>query len=297
MQNNVISANYEGVGSQTSTPSTELQHDVFQGNLIGTDKTGRSRSAIRSTGFDIESGRGITIGGTGPGQGNVIANNGYYGIYLLSGQQVQITRNSIFGNAKQRHLPGLFAERICSCPPVHDIHAGDGKHRHTLGHAHRGEEHIVRRRDLLQPDGPSSSEQGQTFVKDVTVTTDGTGQGSFSLTEPTGFYTATTTDPLGDTSEFSNVAGTAALPGSVTTVSSSANPSTPGQQVTFTAVVTAPGFQGTPTGTVTFTIDGQAQTPVPLVGRRRQRTRRSSSRRRSRRVSTRSRRRTAAMRT
>ena len=35
--------------------------------------------------------------------------------------------------------------------------------------------------------------------------------------------------------------------------------------MTFTAVVTAPGFQGTPTGTVTFTIDGQAQTPVTLA--------------------------------
>jgi hypothetical protein len=47
-------------------------------------------------------------------------------------------------------------------------------------------------------------------------------------------------------------------------VSSSLNPSTVGQQVTFTAIVTAPGFTGTPTGTVTFTIDGQAQTPVAL---------------------------------
>ena len=34
--------------------------------------------------------------------------------------------------------------------------------------------------------------------------------------------------------------------------------------MTFTAVVTAPGFAGTPTGTVTFTIDGHAQSPVPL---------------------------------
>jgi hypothetical protein len=37
-----------------------------------------------------------------------------------------------------------------------------------------------------------------------------------------------------------------------------------GQAVTFTAVVSAPGYQGTPTGTVTFTIDGQAEPPVQL---------------------------------
>ena len=97
------------------------------------------------------------------------------------------------------------------------------------------------------------------------MTTDGTGQGTFSVSEPTGFYTATATDPSGDTSDFSAVAETVTLAASVTTVSSSANPSTLGQQVTFTAVVTAPAFQGTPTGTVTFTIDGQAETPVPLA--------------------------------
>ena len=49
-----------------------------------------------------------------------------------------------------------------------------------------------------------------------------------------------------------------------TAVSSSSNPSMIGQQVTFTAAVTATGYLGTPTGTVTFRIDGQAQSPVPL---------------------------------
>ena len=96
------------------------------------------------------------------------------------------------------------------------------------------------------------------------MNTDGSGKGTFSVTEPTGFYTATATDPNGNTSgsRTPRITGTAGH--RLTTVSSSANPSTSGQQVTFTAVVTAPGFQGTPTGTVTFTIDGQAQTPVPL---------------------------------
>ncbi len=49
-----------------------------------------------------------------------------------------------------------------------------------------------------------------------------------------------------------------------TTLTSSSSPSTAGQQVTFTAVVTASGPAGTPTGTVTFTIDGVSETPVPL---------------------------------
>ena len=49
---------------------------------------------------------------------------------------------------------------------------------------------------------------------------------------------------------------------STTTLTSSVNPSTFGQSVTFTATVTGTG--GTPSGTVTFTIDGTAQTPVAL---------------------------------
>ena len=50
-----------------------------------------------------------------------------------------------------------------------------------------------------------------------------------------------------------------------TTVTSSPNnPSTFGQTVTFTATVSGGG--GTPTGTVTFTIDGTAGSPINLVG-------------------------------
>ena len=54
--------------------------------------------------------------------------------------------------------------------------------------------------------------------------------------------------------------------GSSTTVVSSANPSSSGQSVTFTATVNAvaPGV-GTPTGTVTFSINGTPQSPVPLT--------------------------------
>src|SRR5207248_2518760 len=112
---------------------------------------------------------------------------------------------------------------------------------------------------------PPGSEQGKTFVEQVTVDTDSSGNGTFSVTDPIGFYTATAIDPTGNTSPFSNAVGSQALAASQTGVSSSANPSTAGQTVTFTAIVAAPAYQGTPTGTVAFTIDGHAQTPVPLA--------------------------------
>ena len=49
-----------------------------------------------------------------------------------------------------------------------------------------------------------------------------------------------------------------------TTLASSLNPSTVGLPVTFTAVVSPSGTAGTPSGSVTFTIDGVSQAPVPL---------------------------------
>jgi hypothetical protein len=48
------------------------------------------------------------------------------------------------------------------------------------------------------------------------------------------------------------------------TLTSSKNPSNSGDAVTFTATVACPAF--TPTGTVTFTVDGTAGTPVTLSG-------------------------------
>ena len=87
-------------------------------------------------------------------------------------------------------------------------------------------------------------EQGQTFVQSVPVTTNSSGVGTFSVTLPTGIYTATATDAAGNTSQFSLATAAPALDATVTTVSSTMNPSTVGQAVTFTAVVTAPTSQG-----------------------------------------------------
>ena len=51
-----------------------------------------------------------------------------------------------------------------------------------------------------------------------------------------------------------------------TAVGSSANPAAAGQAVTFTATVSTQPGRGTPTGSVSFAIDGSAQPPVSLAG-------------------------------
>src|SRR5262249_48908682 len=79
-----------------------------------------------------------------------------------------------------------------------------------------------------------------------------------------------TTGPDGNvwfTEEFGNNIGQvviAAVKTTTTRLTASTNPSTVGQAVSFTAIVAPTSGAGTPTGTVTFSIDGTAQPPVNL---------------------------------
>src|SRR5262249_54223614 len=89
VQHNVVSANYTGI--DLGGPDTA--NDVVQGNLIGTDKTGLL--PLGNLGWGIEvSDKGSLIGGTGPGQGNVIAFNGGNGINDQGSQNDRFLRNS-----------------------------------------------------------------------------------------------------------------------------------------------------------------------------------------------------------
>jgi hypothetical protein len=251
--NNVISANGEyGLLGNFSVV-------VIQGNLIGTDRTGQVSLGNTWAGIELVGATGSLVGGMGPGEGNVIANNGLQGIYV-GGLQNRITRNSIFGNT----AAGI---QVQSNPPapVLSFTPGAGS-TGTLSGKLKAAANLAYTVEIFSNPSaaPAGVEQGKTFVEDLTVSTDGSGNGSFSLAEPSGYYTATATDPSGTTSPFSKSAGQQGLGATQTAVSSSANPATAGEQVTFTAVVTAPGYQGTPAGTVTFSIDGQPQPPVQL---------------------------------
>jgi Bacterial Ig-like domain (group 3)/Periplasmic copper-binding protein (NosD) len=264
VQDNVISGNGSGVSLGNGTSTGQLQHLVFQGNLIGTDNTGLQPLGNAGDGIDV-SGSGITIGGAGTGQGNVIAYNSDEGINIFAGQQDQIIRNSIFGNRfagiAVAHSGNQFA-----AAPVLKFTPGSGGNGTLSGTLTETPNTAYVVEVFSNPSAPApGDEQGKTFVQDLTVNTDGSGKGTFSVNEPDTYYTVTARDPNGNTSAFSNAAGVATLNTSVTSVVSSANPSTFGQQVTFTATVSAGSYSGTPTGTVTFIIDGQDQTPVTLA--------------------------------
>jgi hypothetical protein len=263
IQGNVISANNVGLELK-EYDTAAAQHDVIQGNWIGTDKMGQVALGNTTAGVALSNEVGDTIGGSGQGQGNVIADNGGAGIQVDGGQQDQITQNSIFGNAGSGiELTSQVNQSLAA--PVLTFTPGTGSTGTLSGTITESPNQTYTVEIFSNPSAPTAGEeQGETFVQDVTVDTDASGNGTFSVTEPIGFYTATATDPSGNTSPFSNAGGSQALVASQTAVASSANPSTAGQTVTFTAVVSPGTFAGTPTGTVTFTIDGTSEPPVSL---------------------------------
>ncbi len=257
--NNLISGN-QGPGMNIVGVNSGAEHNVIQGNRIGTDITGLVALGNDGHGVVFDSAVGNMFGGTGPGQANLVAFNNGYGIYEYGGAQDQLIQNSIFGNA----LVGIVSNQLVAAPAL-TFTPGSGNSGTLSGTlaGTPGTSYVVE--IFSNPTTPAvGHEQGKTFIQDVVVVPTSSGSSTFSLTLPTAIYTATATDPDGNTSAFSNASGSPALPATTTVVSSSLNPLTAGQPVTFTAVVTAPGSQGTPTGIVTFIIDGQAQTPVPL---------------------------------
>jgi hypothetical protein len=74
-------------------------NNVVQGNLIGTDSTGRTALKNLTTGIQIEAPRNL-IGGSMPGAGNVISGNGHVGVWLLNTNAFEnIVQGNLIGTA------------------------------------------------------------------------------------------------------------------------------------------------------------------------------------------------------
>ena len=256
---NVILGNDQGL--QLGQSGSAVLNDVIQGNWIGTDKSGQNTIGNYYGGLLLTNAIGVSIGGTGPGQGNVIANNNGNAIELDGGDHDPIEQNSIYNNLGQGILLKTHANDDAVAPTL-SYEPGSGSNITLLGWVN-GAPNQTYTVELFSDttDRAAGFLEGPTFLTSETVTTDGSGLGSFSVPEPAGFYTATSTDASGNTSQFS----TAAVTASQVSVTSTANPSTVGEAVTFIANLTNSASSVTPSGTVTFIIDGQAQPPVQII--------------------------------
>jgi len=93
---NVISGSVNAAGVAISAAGADS--NVVQGNYIGTDITGTADLGNRNSGVWVSGGSYNTIGGSGKGEGNLIAFNQSDGVTLLGGVENSILQNSIHTN-------------------------------------------------------------------------------------------------------------------------------------------------------------------------------------------------------
>ena len=221
---NVIAAS--GLGINVDTPNS-----VIQGNFIGTDATETFDLGNRSGGITIASTGTIVVGGTGPGDGNVIAHNGngddISGGIFIRGPFVTVRGNRIFDNRPLGihflTVPGGVTPNdpgdadigvdgltLQNFPIITSVVPG-ATTTHIVGSLNSTPAQTFDI-DLFAssacPRHPHDYLQGETYLDSFQVTTDGFGDAAFVRDVPFVLaagqpVTATATDFLGNTSEFS----------------------------------------------------------------------------------------------
>ncbi len=176
---NLISGN-NGLGLQVSGFGTDFEHNVFQGNLIGTDATGMIGLGNTDGGVVIANAIGNTFGGSGVGTGNIIAFNGGDGIDVTSSspeasKQDEFTENSIFGNAGPGIKLGLGGTNQFQQPPNLTFSPSGGGSGTLSGSLVGGSPNATYVIEIFSdPTIPVvGQEQGKTFVHAETVVADG----------------------------------------------------------------------------------------------------------------------------
>jgi hypothetical protein len=214
---NLISGDYVGVYIGDTNTSANL----FQGNLIGVDVTGTN--ALGNGYLDVEFANGANdniVGEVAPGAGNVIANAAVYGVALYNAGTTNnaVRGNTIYSNsAGGIYLDGFNAVGPGVLPGPNDLQnypVITNAYGHAATTIVSGTFSSLTNRTFFidvyrnPARDPSGQGQGRFYVGTVSVTTDGSGNATFALTNTTGNYagqvlSATATSAGGDTSEFS----------------------------------------------------------------------------------------------
>ena len=248
---NTVMGNYIGVAADGITPLPNGQNGIYV-----------SGDAVSNT-----------IGGTGPGQANIIAYNGLRGIMLLTsivGVPIQTTfRGNIIHDNGDLGID-LGNDGI-DINDVGDIDGGENGHQNypvlqmTGGSpviaisldSQANTQYTIDLYSNVSCDSSGNGE-GQNHIYEGPVTTDGTGHADLTfslagLATPGHFITATATDPNGNTSEFSacallsvSASGTPTATSTPTATHTPTLTNTPANTATPTATL-APSPTSTPT--------------------------------------------------
>ncbi len=207
--------------------------NVIQGNFIGTDETGTARLYIPAYGIRAyQVTGGVTIGGINPGEGNVISNCGLAAVGVENTGTATIRGNSIFDNPGANPTTGLGIDLFinstngCTFNDAGDADTGPNGFQNyplissvtygastttvngTLSSAPSTIFDVDFYGNPVCARRPQDLTEGRTYLGTKQVTTDGSGEATFSAVldvalDNGSLVTATATDPAGNTSEFS----------------------------------------------------------------------------------------------
>jgi uncharacterized repeat protein (TIGR01451 family) len=234
---NLISGNIYGIAFGPG-PNTYHNHDQILGNLIGTDVTGQAPLGNTVAGILIGPAGAEVIGGPGAAA-NVIAFNGRVGVEVAGDQAMDdsccnsIRYNAIYNNAFgidlgenygpiPNHNGGAIPgpNHFQNYPVITSVAAATST---TINGTLNSGPDATFTLDFYvssAPD-PTGFGQGQRYLGSTTVTTDSTGNTTFTATllaatSAGDWITATATSAVGDTSEFARDVQ-APVPGTVPT--------------------------------------------------------------------------------
>ncbi len=287
---NVISGNHGyGVFITNQGTTQPTQPSIFiQGNDIGVGSDGMTQLGNDLTGVFITSASYVTVGGTlaagdpqNPGYANIIAFNGFlstlttpgpYGVEISGGSHDAILTNSIYNNFSLGiRLNTLTDNQSITPPTLNSVQYDSTSGKTQITGSYAGRANTTYRIQFfanLMPNA-SGAGDGQTFLGDYDLTTDGNGKANFSTQLAAGNIvteevSATATQapnavvPVNNTSQFSKnvMAVQASMSDLIVTTSPDSTTGIPllGQPFTFTITVKNNGPMDTTNVVLTDTI-------------------------------------------
>lgn len=176
------------------------------GNIIRNNNIGKMFLRSFGNGITINNGSNNMIGQVGGS--NTITGMDDYGIEIQSGSQNSILNNSIFGNGLTgiALLPGANNNQVA---PILDAAYLSNPSTLTIRGKIKADPNKTYLIQIFGNTGYYRSKEGENLIGSLQTTTDSTGFGQFTLTQKFipgngSVFTATATDPVGNTSEFSN---------------------------------------------------------------------------------------------
>lgn len=261
---NVISGN--GRAGISISGAAAKNNAVFN-NYIGVGKDGTTPLGNATEGIVVNGVFNVQIGGDPSTLGNVIANNGNlftnYGINIQSGSGVQILSNSIYNNKGGGITIGNNANGNIQIPLLAAAESAAGQTNVTGSiSAAPNASYLVQFFSSPTAD-PSGFGQGQTYLGEVAILTDGSGIGTIDTrllagVTPGQIVTATVTD-LSNANTSSFAQDVVVTPAPVTNIQVSIIPSPTtallGQIESYTVTVTNQGPNDATGVTVANTVD------------------------------------------